>query len=326
MKSREKVFRRGGVVLRGDKAHLRADHTTTVNRNAARNVGPGGEHEYPTALKAATHGLTDEEPQPQRKPLKPLSQLTANAYDLVQILTKKRTFRHRDGTGVVIYDDVMTGWLHTRKIQRVGPGAKISTAENQGSIQNLNCSRLNLEGAEFSPRRLSNLNATEANLDNSVFEAVYVEDASFRGASLRGARVRRQTLSGRIDFRDADLEGAEFEKVFYGDDGTTVDFRGSNITSEQYDTFIAGLTKRTFNGVPAPDPYRVVIDEYSLDGACETLDMAPDTAKVLIWAGDLEVRDRDSKKRVDPSEFNPELHFIPQWDVQRLRGHNGEAA
>lgn len=45
---------------------------------------------------------------------------------------------------------------------------------------------------------------------------------------------------------------------------------------------------------------------------------------VMLWAGEVEARDNETKQRVSGSDFDPEKHHFPVWEVERLAVEYGE--
>lgn len=320
--SQEKVFRKGGVVVRGDKAHLRADHTTTVNRSeAAPRTASSAQ------LQAATAALSGAPAPP--KPPRDISTVAGYAYGALGRVLGKKTFRRRDGTAATLFksSNVLGGGMSSG-VMNVGPHSVIKFKLD---IADGDFSQLDLSDSLFSARDMINFDFSGSTLDGGKFSpdpddawrtTMGLVDVKFRGASLRGLSFEAVSLSGYCDFREADVADVNFSDVDFAASGANeLDVRGANITREQFDDLNARVPVTYANGSLEPvyhDRCRITYDEYGMDEFCAALDLDRDTLKVLLWAGDVEARDNFSKEAVRPEDFDPGKHHFPQWEVQRL--------
>lgn len=231
----------------------------------------------------------------------------------------------------------------TRKFY-LSPGNEIpaEVISLHGDLSNLDLRDTTIHFPADMAHRLSNFESSTLDGSNFVFEPGYTtERISFEGASLRdvkmsgGARIRYE-----VNLKNADLTGADFGDLaiepmyrsstnpafnvelgvlytevngYFFNSTKVVDVRGSNISSRQ----IAALSaKIPADGSKGPFPVRY--DQYTATEAQKVLGVGEDDMMILLWAGDIEVRDNETKLPVTGT-FDKDKHHIPQWEMQRLR-------
>ena len=131
---------------------------------------------------------------------------------------------------------------------------------------------------------------------NSTWKNVSLRGATFAGANLSGAYMSLCDVDG-VDFTGADLTDAKLPR----------DLTGTNITAEQFDSL--------FGMGPEGEGTNYIVKEASFDEVVAALGGDQDTVTVAMWAGDVEVRDRQTNKVVT-GEYNPDAHYIPRWSLE----------
>jgi uncharacterized protein YjbI with pentapeptide repeats len=147
-----------------------------------------------------------------------------------------------------------------------------------------------------------------------------VRDTSFDGASCVNASFVNIRFLGTVTFRGANLTGVDFSRVSLGamlsEDGvvpeTSVDFTDSNVTGDQIDQILRS-NKVEIEKDGFPLKYR----RFTFSEVCDALDVGPDDLAVMVWAGDVEVRDNDTGARVT-GVFRANRHHVPQWGLARV--------
>jgi hypothetical protein len=144
-----------------------------------------------------------------------------------------------------------------------------------------------------------------------VFHEQYtsISNTTFRGANLRGIKFVNCEFSS-VDFEKADLTGGRFEGCdVNGVEG--IDLYGVVMGGETFDSLLNNTT--FFSNLQFR--YR----QFGVEEACEALGISQDEFAVLVWAGDLEVRDGDLR-RVHGA-FNKDIHHVPEWVINTHRRH-----
>jgi hypothetical protein len=157
---------------------------------------------------------------------------------------------------------------------------------------------VNLRGAKLdittltAPSNFSGADLRDANLSGSRWD-VRLKDACLRGALLVGG-----------DFSDCDMDGADIAGADVTDAKLPFDLTNVNIYREQFDS-LAGLGPGG-----AGRMYRV--KEAAFEDVVKKFDGDKDLVSVMLWSGELEVRDRKTSLVVAES-YDPEKHYIPYW-------------
>jgi hypothetical protein len=141
--------------------------------------------------------------------------------------------------------------------------------------------------------------------------SVCFSDVTFRGSSLQDVSFENCKFTGTIDLRETNLNGVRFGEVGGVE---SIDVRGSNITKKQYEYLCAKLKKLT----SSEPTNKVIIDKYSVEDVRKETGLDTETLGVLMWSGEMDIRDRVTDETVSPSSFNPETHYVPQWVMQEF--------
>lgn len=165
-------------------------------------------------------------------------------------------------------------------------------------------------------KEIRHLSFENCTFDGNFFVTCAFQDVNFSSCSFKDVTFDAISLGG-VKFTDCDFNGATFDMIrLYGD----LDFRGSNITKRQLDSFISDLEDYG-DGDPETrflSPFKIVYDKFSPERIVDEFDISDEELKVLLWVEDVEVRDNDTYTRVPISGFDTTLHHIPQWAVQEL--------
>jgi hypothetical protein len=194
-------------------------------------------------------------------------------------------------------------------VVNVGPGV---TLKYPLDSVNMDLRRTNIPGLQWRGGRLIMSTFAEANMDGAVFandtsaQKAVINSVSFEGASLRDAVFDRVAMKS-VSLAGVDGTGARFHVTNMLD----VDITDSNIHPNQF-TF---LPENGFQPDHDPVPH-LWYREHTLDEVAAAIGLTHEELTVMVWAGDLEVRDHD-QQRVD-GRFDAELHHIPQWEIQKL--------
>lgn len=186
----------------------------------------------------------------------------------------------------------------------VGPGMEIS---GPFTHINMDLRRAHIPGLRCQTKVLQQSTFAEANMDGAVFAAdprygvLQIASVCMDGASLRGAQFDGVALQN-VSLVDVDATGAHFQVARLID----VDISGSNIHPDQFEC--------------PGDPVRwLFYDEYSLAQVADATGVDVDELALRVWAGEVEVRDSETRERVTGG-YDAALHHIPQWEMQRLLG------
>jgi hypothetical protein len=166
----------------------------------------------------------------------------------------------------------------------------------------------------FSNSNLSNIFANGLLFTACVFDDADMAQATMTNAVLAGASLQRANLTGMngsgtnfagSDFRDANftevqLPGADLRNCnWVGVTGTR------SLSFVRRNTLTAGATRHE------PPHY----EQFSFTEAAESFGVDDDTFRVLLWAGDIEVRDDATSALVDTA-FDAHLQHVPVWQIQ----------
>jgi hypothetical protein len=129
------------------------------------------------------------------------------------------------------------------------------------------------------------------------------EKTSFRFTDLRDANLRKAQMS-RCDLTGADLTGADLT-----DTTLPNDISGVDLSKEQFES----LTKNLYGGLE-----QYTVKEASREDLVDAFGGDTEALTVAMWAGDIEVRER-ATNQVVVGEFNKDEHYVPCWELKRLR-------
>lgn len=206
-------------------------------------------------------------------------------------------------------------------ICRVEPGAEVGAE----FIARVDYRRANLPDATFAYHtsfcdfRGARLNRARFGVNPSsiLLTRGSIRDTSFDGASCVDTKFTNIRFLGEVNFRGADLTGADFSRASIGamlaENGqvpeTVMDFTDSNLTGEQLDRLVEYNVNSDLQSA-----YRIIYETISVEDACEQLGVTAEELGVLIWAQDVEVRDNVTHGRVRGS-YNVARHHIPVWGL-----------
>lgn len=272
----KKVSRKGSFVLRDGKTHYRREHMTTV---PAPVKGSSSEAH---SLKSGVQALIEENETTGtgRAKVKPLGYFSTLYYLARGSLSEKRQFFRRDGSCVVLFSA-----NNQIVAEHMGPGSNFTTSSR---VQGLNCSGVSLQGSTitgfcFEDSDFSGADMDGVTLSNGEFwRRTTWKDVSFQGASLKRAVFDGVALCGNIDFRDTDVEKADFSNVvLFSSDRAVLDFSGSNVSGEQIDSILKKKPKvqglvldqkqkhSWFREATDHNFHRVVYEQVYLEGVLE---------------------------------------------------------
>lgn len=162
-----------------------------------------------------------------------------------------------------------------------------------------------INGCNFSESRLDgstigqNLQSAAGNKIETI-----VAKTSFDNASLKNV-VFSNVLLSNVSFVDADLTGTKFLNTKVGL-GHKLDVTGSNITRQQINDLMN-----------ASSWVELIYKKYSFDEAIEKSGITEKQFEFLVLSGSVEVYDNFGS-RVE-SNFDPNSHHLPQWEIQSLK-------
>jgi hypothetical protein len=223
----------------------------------------------------------------------------------------------------------------------IGPGGEVPSL---ATVVETDWRGINLSGGTLwlGERATGKIDFRNAILDDATIApagGTFIAGIDLSGASARNLRFTGDLFDCDVSMRNTDLTGADFSNVgvltrrtgytiarkgahasgtpdgridgeFY-DMRTVIDFTGSNVTSEQI--------RQLEGNTPAVGPFPVAYQQFTLREAQTSLGVDDDHMRILMWSGDVEVRDNFTKRRVT-TEFDPDCHHVPQWEVQKLLG------
>lgn len=207
-------------------------------------------------------------------------------------------------------DNYATG---TDSTQRLAPGEKL---RDEFMLRATDLSHANLSGMTIAAKKIYATLLVRATIRGATFSTnpdqyespQELRDVVFDGADLAGTTFDQCAFSG-VSFRGANLTDVTFTPrnnnfTRNRESGSfVVDFTDSNVTAEQFDTFTAMGSQK------------ILIRRHTFDEFVELTGENPDMAATLLWAGDIEYRDRDTDKQSD-EPFDRDRHYIPQWVTQ----------
>jgi hypothetical protein len=152
-------------------------------------------------------------------------------------------------------------------------------------LRGANFARVRFTGVDFSRSDLRGANLDEVIVPSwSTFR---MEDANLQGASLRHVNLVGGSLDGS-ELTGADVTGAKLPN----------DLRNVRLSPDQFDSL---ANKNSY-----------ILAEVSPRDLQARLGVGDDDFAVMMWGGDIDIRDRVTNERVS-GEFNPEEHFLPDW-------------
>lgn len=178
---------------------------------------------------------------------------------------------------------------------------------------------VNLKGFKGVVRlHMPGVNLRGADMAGAHFRAGGVLD----GADLRGVNAYLAHLPVSLCYancRDGDFRAADLRSS----DVTGADFTGADLTNARMPLNLTGinLTREQFESLRGAEPgnetegYRVA--EVAPEELLERFGGDRDALRVAMWAGDVEVRDRELN-RVVTGGYDPETHYVPRWALDNL--------
>lgn len=145
-----------------------------------------------------------------------------------------------------------------------------------------------------------------ADLEGAKFLAVEWSEVSLRGANVTDVDFSIKPLRLRRFLSTEE----EYEFV--------ADLTDSNVTEKQFEQILANIQVAT-NWVDLPgQPSELVrIRRYTPQEFTAVTGIDKDELTVLLWCGDIQYRSK-ATDMPDEAEFDYELHYIPQWEAQRI--------
>lgn len=195
------------------------------------------------------------------------------------------------------------------------PEDKRSSLTKEKILTGVSFDGQNYSGSIFTAGTYARCSFKNTNLKNAKFggrsKGTKMEIVNFDFSDLRGA-VFKDIWFNNVSFEGADLTGTKFEKVWVSSTGTVL-LAGAKLAAETFDELAFS------SPLPPIDPkasfrYRRL---HAIEAASR-LGVDDNEMKVLLWAGDVEVRDNDTLQRV-VGRYDPERHHIPEWAAQRNR-------
>lgn len=295
-------YTRGGQVVAGhtktvhvsDKESDRAE-LTKLSNGIRQMVGPE-DRIYPDPALYAQSKVSWWEEKKRRR-----WRTTEEGTDGFEVSVTQRNLIDPDtGKGEILYrisEGGGRGWA-----QPIRPVTALR------GIQAADLRRANLGGATLTSH-VSSCDLRGANLDGISVDPemrhIFFSNTDMTAASCVGALFERINFLGGISFRGANLLGASFKNVsFGGNAGAVVDFRDSNITADQLNDATSSLD-------PGANNVTVLYPSLTFQEASEKLGINEDELAVLVWAGDIEVRDQQG--RVVTDGFDTTQHRICIW-------------
>lgn len=151
------------------------------------------------------------------------------------------------------------------------------------------------------PVNLPGVNLQGANLGGTVLAPGSVLD----GADLRDTNLRKCEW-GSISLRGVNMSGADVTGAHLPEDLT-----GTNITREQFES-LAPIRN-------SEEGARYRVKEVSMDELAAAFGGDRDSVAVMVWAGDVEVRERATNEVV-ASGFDIDKHYVPHWGLANING------
>jgi hypothetical protein len=291
------------------REHVRSIRGKRVLVNPGHN--PAREPAAVSGVVGSVVDVADETHHTVSEP-KPVGGLRKEYYTLVNQLFRKTRFPQRDGTVIAV--GVITAPVRLAPRRRYGGP--------QARVDYLDCSNVNLTGSEFSVEFLWGMKFQGADLSDAVFAHHELIDAdgrltektdlfsltgiisngNFEGADLSDAVFHHIRFSGETSMRSADLTGVDFANVRVNG---TLDLRGATMDLAQYRTL---RERRGSDAILLFDAYPLS----ELDG------IDSEYLSVLLWTGEVAALHPDGTPLDNPSDFDPDLHLIPSWELHRL--------
>lgn len=187
--------------------------------------------------------------------------------------------------------------------------------DHEEFAHDIDLSYINLSSGRVSVPNVENVKFAGAELPNVTFTSEVLmragiqtfQDVSFDGANLRGSIFNNPRFRN-VSFRGANISGVHFMIPYPIESNSTIDFTDSNVTAEQYDSWVRIHTNRSNS---------IIINKYSVESFAALVGEDPDTIGTLVWLGEIETRNRTNNLPVSPgTNFDPEEHYIPQWVAQ----------
>lgn len=181
----------------------------------------------------------------------------------------------------------------------------------------------NFQANKLNGTWLKNVDVRDSDFSGSLIGWLHMHDVDMSGARLRDVTFHAVTFCD-VSMRGADLRGATFFRCGV-EGGKTLDLTDSNVTRAQIDALeieqFAPATEEDdeLRGAPKyPREGQIEYRQYHPDDIVDRFGVAADTLKVLMWAGDVEVRDNRTYGLVPSDRYDPRRHHIPQWAVPPL--------
>jgi hypothetical protein len=234
------------------------------------------------------------------------------------------------------------------KLKRQRFGHKLSTSsldENGVGVVNWKYSTLHYYGST-NPTHIhpyANLSTSDfpvymdlrgANLGGAQLWYTSFDDADFTGANLENADCRQMAFlqpenqpygSFTSSLRGANCRGADFTKAKLRLVGLTdTDFAGANLTGAVLPENLSGvnITAEQYTSLHEGYYEDYEIPKATIDDIAQVLGESAADVAMRLWAGDVQVLERGSNAVVATGSFNEEKHFIPTWEMRRLRNEN----
>lgn len=191
------------------------------------------------------------------------------------------------------------------------------------------------------------------NMEGANLVGAHFHSANFAGGNLRNT-VWQHCCLGRFNFEDADLEGADFKSsnlfnfgnlIPEGDlhgsfrganlhnvnftnsdltkcDLTGCDLRSANLEKAKLPQNLSGIviTDNQFENLSQPEdkPWKYQYEQISFENAAKMIGLSENQLEFLVISGGVKVRDNKKGRRVT-SDFDPDLHHIPIWEIDAAR-------
>jgi hypothetical protein len=214
----------------------------------------------------------------------------------------------KDGSGEIhLKESYVDNRFVSQKYKlRFGPGCFIYE-EKFGLFSDW--SNANMPDSKIFLTEMCDINFAGANLRNAKIGRSYaqMENVSLDGADLEGA-VFDNTQMFNVSLRGANVKGTVFNLSNNSTRVCSMDFRDSNISAEQYDQIVkAG---------PWSSKTEILINKYCLDDIAAVTGDDKETLGMMVWVGELELRNKADDSPATDTQYDEELHYVPQWAMQ----------
>jgi hypothetical protein len=203
--------------------------------------------------------------------------------------------------------------------------ADVTGADFTGAtLTDSSLSGTNFSGAILRRATISNVTAYGAVFDNADLTGAIIANCTMSDASFRRVTAHNAALENVVLFR-ADLSDADFTKAAWGEvRGQDTNLTGVEFTGVKFR--YVNLQDANLNGKQARQiigdkgfaydtlPHVIRYNQLSFDEANEELALDKEEFTVLMWLGEVEVRDNHTGALVT-SDFDPENHHVPAWAV-----------